>query len=80
MSVRICAWKKCREGKAKTPCPLEDPDAFVWEISYSGTKYSTTTLDCNSLFRAQEVQRALECSFKAGGKAKLAELRAFIGV
>lgn len=87
--VWISAMKPCGGDSRIISCALDDPDATLFSIHYSGMPYSSSTIDFRqedgmhagaAKFRAEGVMYALARAFEAGRMAFQAETRRFLGI
>jgi len=78
--ANIRAWKPAEDPGYITPCAEDDPNAKEFRVDYAGMGNSSCYLKFDSLYRARETVSALNAVFEAGKKAKLAEVREFLGV
>ena len=80
MSVTtLHAAKRAEDPMYLLSCLPDDPAAIQFSISYPGMPYSCSTVDLDSRYAAENVQRALERVFEAGKRAAKQELRSWIG-
>lgn len=75
----IAAFKRYDQNSFVS-CPVHDTAASKFCVSYPGMPFSSSTIDFDTLFQAQEIMRALNAAFEAGKSAKLRELRNFLGL
>ncbi|HEX4302889.1 MAG TPA: hypothetical protein VHZ78_08845 [Rhizomicrobium sp.] len=77
MTVRITAWKKTIDGLLA--CEPGDILAVAWDVRYPGSFFGMP-LQFEDRHQAERIAHALSVAFRAGGEAKLRELRQFIGI
>lgn len=77
MTATIRAWKKVDGGLTSTD--VDDLLATSFDVHYPGA-YCGMPMSFDSKNQAERVAGALSVAFAAGGRAKLAELRAFLEI
>lgn len=75
-NTRINAWKRTEQGVGV--CDKSDPDAIRFDLHYPGM-FSQQPLEFDTLYKAEQFERAVHRVFAKGKDAKEAEIRAMFG-
>lgn len=61
-------------------CGANDRDADKWEVTWVGSSYSGSSIECDSLSKAERLARAFSQVFMAGMAEDERQIRTFLGI